>query len=1380
MNIKYKKFKVMTVLLIIITLFNNCLILAYGEENTITISESQTKASKDSLNTDIIESDGENLDLKKDAYLKQIKIIINSQEYIIDINNEDTDYFFEVEPDIKSVVIERLIIDNQDAQYWETLGDYELNDNNTKINIWETLETQYQLFIIKSDIDSSDLNVDLENLMLELSTDNIQSEIDILISDIPKDISSDQIKIGIWSERGSKSSIKYYNIESIVDNSTILKVPISELDYECGNYNIEAQIADLNGNILKSITDNIVIEDISSTPIKVQEDKNGGSLVNISVDSIFSPAKLSEVKLRFYNDNDILKEIEMVTVNGIWNTRINTDELKKYTKLSLYVRDTRNVTKCVAEYNININSIIRNPIELQRTPQLQASVNSIENKIQIKLFDTQSQTDFNGIRFAVWSEYNGQDDLKWYNALKNQDGYWEASVNISDHQYDTGRYNIHAFQIDTMGDAQLLTTTEININSIVSDRIEVINQDNIAGTFQASVSNIMTPADVKIVRVAVWSEENGQDDLIWYTMEKKGDSWLADINIGNHGYVNGAYQIHLYITDSRGVTKCTDTKQVKVYSTLDNGKLDIWANSVHSQFSVRLSNARLDKNVKAVRFAVWSDVNGQDDLRWYTSNKTGVSTWESVISIVNHNNDTGKYNVHAYTLDVKGNSKLLQVGTVNIKGITSNKLEIKNQDNNKGTFQVWVNGIETPADISNARVAIWSEENGQDDLRWYNLKKNVDSWLANIDIGNHGYVNGPYQIHLYVTDTRGVTKCINTKRIIVNSTLEGLKLDIWANSVGSQFSVKLSDARLPENIKAIRFAVWSDINNQDDLRWYTATKVGTSTWESVISIINHKNDTGKYNIHVYTLDTKGNSTLLKTGNINIQGVSSNDIKIKNQDNNSGTFQIWVDGVKTPAQVSNIRAAVWSEAFGQDDLIWYNLKKSGNAYYIDVDSGNHGYTNGPYQIHIYVTDTRGVTKCVSTTRINVFSNSEDIKLSLWANSPQSQFSARIENVRFGNSVTAIKYAVWSNNNGQDDLKWYTANKISNNSWEQTFSIINHKNDTGIYNVHAYLQYSDGRMKCIRTGTILINGINSSKIWVYDNDTYKGRVGIKINNPISPAGIVNVQVAIWSNINGQDDLRWYSATKSGDDWIVYLDSSYHYYNEGLYSVHFYATDLRGVKTNVACIETSVSVSQEYKNNLAFKGIDVSRHQEGINWRNVKNSGIDFAMIRTGYGKDQGQEDPYFSFNVVQAKSNGLKVGAYHYSYADSVSRAIAEANYCLSIIRPYGSFEYPIAFDFEESSRKKAELKEENTAMVIAFCKTIKNAGYKPMLYSNANMLNYYIDTQQIINSGIDIWVAHYGVSKPNFNLNYTMWQYTSSGSVPGINGRVDLNYSYFNY
>ena len=276
MNIKYKKFKVMTVLLIIITLFNNCLILAYGEENTITISESQTKASKDSLNTDIIESDGENLDLKKDAYLKQIKIIINSQEYIIDINNEDTDYFFEVEPDIKSVVIERLIIDNQDAQYWETLGDYELNDNNTKINIWETLETQYQLFIIKSDIDSSDLNVDLENLMLELSTDNIQSEIDILISDIPKDISSDQIKIGIWSERGSKSSIKYYNIESIVDNSTILKVPISELDYECGNYNIEAQIADLNGNILKSITDNIVIEDISSTPIKVQEDKNGG------------------------------------------------------------------------------------------------------------------------------------------------------------------------------------------------------------------------------------------------------------------------------------------------------------------------------------------------------------------------------------------------------------------------------------------------------------------------------------------------------------------------------------------------------------------------------------------------------------------------------------------------------------------------------------------------------------------------------------------------------------------------------------------------------------------------------------------------------------------------------------------------------------------------------------------------------------------------------------------------------------------------------------------------------------------------------------------------------------------------------------------------
>ncbi len=194
------------------------------------------------------------------------------------------------------------------------------------------------------------------------------------------------------------------------------------------------------------------------------------------------------------------------------------------------------------------------------------------------------------------------------------------------------------------------------------------------------------------------------------------------------------------------------------------------------------------------------------------------------------------------------------------------------------------------------------------------------------------------------------------------------------------------------------------------------------------------------------------------------------------------------------------------------------------------------------------------------------------------------------------------------------------------------------------------------------------------------------------------------------------------------------------------------------------------------VALKGIDVSRYQYDINWNSVKDDGVDFAIIRTGYGHEDwaNQTDPYFNANYDGATTNGIKVGVYHYSYATTVAAAAEEARMCLSILNGR-KLDYPVFLDVEDPTQRVLS-RELLTAITTTFCQAIQNAGYKAGVYSspsifNSNLIN--LDTQY------DKWVAHWGVDSPRYNNAYTMWQY-GSGPVAGINGSTDLDYSYVDY
>lgn len=197
--------------------------------------------------------------------------------------------------------------------------------------------------------------------------------------------------------------------------------------------------------------------------------------------------------------------------------------------------------------------------------------------------------------------------------------------------------------------------------------------------------------------------------------------------------------------------------------------------------------------------------------------------------------------------------------------------------------------------------------------------------------------------------------------------------------------------------------------------------------------------------------------------------------------------------------------------------------------------------------------------------------------------------------------------------------------------------------------------------------------------------------------------------------------------------------------------------------------------------MKGIDVSKWNETVDYGQVKKSGIDFVMIRSSYGdgtnrfKEKGR-DPLFERNYEGAKSQGLFVGVYHYSYATNLEEAHREAEFFLKTIRGK-SFEYPVVIDIEDEKLQSSLKGKKLTGIAEASLRAIEEAGYYAMLYSSKHWLENYMDSKAL--KRYDTWVAQWS-SALTYTGAWGIWQYSSKGKVSGISGNVDLNYSRKDY
>lgn len=233
------------------------------------------------------------------------------------------------------------------------------------------------------------------------------------------------------------------------------------------------------------------------------------------------------------------------------------------------------------------------------------------------------------------------------------------------------------------------------------------------------------------------------------------------------------------------------------------------------------------------------------------------------------------------------------------------------------------------------------------------------------------------------------------------------------------------------------------------------------------------------------------------------------------------------------------------------------------------------------------------------------------------------------------------------------------------------------------------------------------------------------------------------------------------------------------DGWYKIsYFYRNQISSSTYDIVFNEAYVSENYITAINVEEKGIDVSKWNGTINWSKVKSSGIDYAIIRAGYGTDT--IDPMFKSNIEGAIEAGVKVGVYWFSYASSPEKAKIEANKCLEVIAPYkNNISYPIFFDFETSSadwvKNKYDItvtKSLGTDMAKAFMDTVELQGYTPGLYTGIPLQQYFSD--ELLDSSYT-WLAQYSY-RTSYPKQFSMWQYGEDGYVNGISGSVDINYT----
>ena len=571
------------------------------------------------------------------------------------------------------------------------------------------------------------------------------------------------------------------------------------------------------------------------------------------------------------------------------------------------------------------------------------------------------------VSVPIWSEINGQDDIIWYTADRQNNGTYTVNVKASAHKNSTGLYNVHLYYVQK--DGQLTgvggTTTQVFIGKAPEQlkpkaSFAIENNNVNAGTFDAVITNISAPLGVKEVLVPSWSLENGQDDLIWHKATKQSDgSYRVTIKASEHKGNKGNYRADAYIVDNSNNRHYISEKVVSVDYARPSGVLTIENNNTATgTFDAVVRNIVAPTGLKEVLVPSWSLDGGQDDLIWHKATRQADGSYRVTIKATDHKNSTGKYRADAYIVDDSNKRFYLTEKVVEVTQTRpSASLVIENNNADLGTFDAVIRNIVAPNGVMEVLVPSWCLVNGQDDLVWHKASRQSDgSYRVTIKASEHKNSLGNYRADLYIVDNANQRHYITETIVDVKHNKPVGTISVVNNNKDTgTFDVVISDVYSSKGVRTVQVPIWSEKDGQDDIRWYEATRQANGTYTVNVQATNHKNSTGLYNIHLYYILNDGSQVGVGGTTTTVEfrnAKTKTQTYITNVNSEAGSFTVVVDQAPQGRQIKNIHVAVWSES-NQGNLSWYNTAPTGTHTEINVSTVNHKNLIGNYTTHVYV-------------------------------------------------------------------------------------------------------------------------------------------------------------------------------------------------------------------------------------------------------------------------------------------------------------------------------------------------------------------------------------------------------------------------------------------
>lgn len=571
------------------------------------------------------------------------------------------------------------------------------------------------------------------------------------------------------------------------------------------------------------------------------------------------------------------------------------------------------------------------------------------------------------VSVPIWSEINGQDDIIWYTANRQNNGTYTVNVKASAHKNSTGLYNVHLYYVQK--DGQLTgvggTTTQVFIGKTPEQlkpkaSFAIENNNAKAGTFDAVITNISAPLGVKEVLVPSWSLENGQDDLIWHKATKQNDgSYRVTIKASEHKGNKGNYRADAYIVDNSNNRHYIAEKVVPVDYARPSGVLTIENNNTAAgTFDAVVRNIVAPTGLKEVLVPSWSLTGGQDDLIWHKASRQSDGSYRVTIKATDHKNSTGKYRADAYIVDDSNKRFYLTEKVVEVTQTRpSASLVIENNNADLGTFDAVIRNIVAPNGVKEVLVPSWSLVNGQDDLVWHKASRQSDgSYRVTIKASEHKNSLGNYRADLYIVDNANQRHYVTETIVDVKHNKPVGTISVVNNNKDTgTFDVIISDVYSPKGVRTVQVPIWSEKDGQDDIIWYEATRQANGTYTVNVQATKHKNSTGLYNIHLYYILNDGSQVGVGGTTTTVEfrnAKTKTQTYITNVNSEAGSYTVVVDQAPQGRQIKNIRVAVWSES-NQGNLSWYNTAPTGTHTEINVSTVNHKNLIGNYTTHVYV-------------------------------------------------------------------------------------------------------------------------------------------------------------------------------------------------------------------------------------------------------------------------------------------------------------------------------------------------------------------------------------------------------------------------------------------